>query len=477
MITLRPYQESGIADIRAAFGKGARAVCYVAPTGSGKRVLFTSIAESQSRLGKRAWILVHRRELLSQASAELTAEGVYHGVICAGITPDYHAPVQVASIQTIRNRLGKVQRTDLIILDECHHAVSPTWRVAIATQPQAKVLGVTATPCRLDGKGLGHIFDALVLGPRVSTLMEAGFLAPFRAFAPPSNIDTGRVHTVAGDYDRAELEEAAAKSTITGDAVREYARHGNGAPAIVFGISVAHAEHIAAAFNAAGFRAASVDGKMPKAQRDSNIGGLANGRIQVLTSCDLISEGLDIPAVGCAILCRPTKSLGLYRQQVGRALRPGPGKVALILDHAGNIERHGLPDEEPEWTLEGAKRKPKAAGVKICQECFAAYTGARCPECGAVPKPPTGERPGLQHVEGDLVEFKRGQERAAAAFGPKLSYRDAVAAARAATSLDEVRAIARRQGYKQGWAWHVWNDRDRSKAAVIDRAFKAFGLA
>lgn len=463
MISLRGYQSADVARIRAAF-VGHRSVLYVAPTGSGKTVLFTYIAASLANLRRRAWILVHRQELLTQTSRALTEWGVDHALISPAFSFQPNAMLQVASVQTLVRRLDRIPAPDLIICDEAHHAVSPTYRTII-NRAATKLLGVTATPARLDGKGLGDVFSNMVIGPTVADLTRDGFLAPATVFAPPSQIDMQGVAKVAGDYVRSAAAERVDKPTITGNAVGHYSRICPGVPAIAFCVSVMHAEHVAADFAAAGYRAASVDGSMDDRKRRALIQGLASGAVQVLTSCDLVSEGLDIPSVTAAILLRPTFSLALARQQMGRALRPAPGKArAIILDHAGNVHRHGLPAEEIEWTLEsGGKRKGgdggKAISVRQCSRCFCAYSSTKdcCPECGFTPVPQPRE---VQQVDGDLQEITSIELWRAKGERQKEQQR--------AKTLDDLIALGRQRGYKNPlyWARHLWTARQRKKSAL-----------
>lgn len=451
---LRDYQTRGVMDLRAAYARGLCAPLYVAPTGSGKTILFTHIAQSAVARGNTVWILVHRQELIHQTSAALTALGVHHGLIAAGRYPG-KAPVQVASVQTVARRLGGKRlppAPSLMIVDEAHHAAAGSWRRIIQAMPDTRLLGVTATPLRLDGKGLGAYFDALILGPATAELIEQGWLARPVVYAPPIRADLDGLHTVAGDYNRGEAAERMDKATITGDAVGHYKRICDGVPALAFCNSIKHAQHVAESFRGAGYRAASIDGTMRDWQRARLIADLGSGALHVLTSCELVSEGIDIPVVTAAILLRPTQSLGLYRQQVGRVLRPAPGKTrAVILDHVGNCLRHGLPDDEPEWSLEGAlRRKDKLAApaVRQCPACFAAHRPASvCPICGHVYEVAARE---VEEVAGDLQEI------------------DAVTAARMrrqqvgrARTREELEVIARERGYNPGWVHYMMAARER----------------
>jgi superfamily II DNA or RNA helicase len=459
MLTLREYQAEGLEAIRALIARGVKRVLRQLPTGGGKTVEFCTMVRGAAAKGKRCLVVVHRLELLEQTCAKLEELArwsgdlnIRYGVICAGFTPRRFEPIQVATIQTLVHRLADYD-FDLIILDECHHAPSATYMRALAAYPRAKVVGVTATPCRMDGKGLADLFDELVLGPSVAELTEGGHLAPADVYAP-SVIDTKGVTVERGDFVKSELSEAVDRPTITGDAIQHYRRYADGLPAIAFCVSVAHAEHVAAQFRAAGYQALRVDGKSPKDFRRGAIAALARGELDVLTSCEIISEGVDVPVVGCGIMLRPTKSLGLALQQMGRILRPHPGKGrAIILDHAGNVHRHGLPDQPREWSLEeGAAHRERAAeqamALRQCAACFHVHRPAPvCPRCGYVYPAEAREVP---HVEGELVRVER--DHAAVAKKREVSL---------ARSLEALQAIERARGYRPGWARHVWAARGR----------------
>jgi len=449
MITLRDYQDIGVDEIRQAFAQGRQAVMYVLSTGGGKTWIFCYIAQQAAALGTRTCICVHRRELLHQASQSLTELEVPHGIIAPG-RPVTRQTIQVASIQTlVRRHLDPV---DFLVFDEGHHAVAGTWSKVLARHPGARVLGVTATPCRLSGRGLAHVYDTLIQGPHISDLIRRGFLVPAKVWKPPLKLDLTGLRTRGGDFEREKLAELLDRSEITGSAVEHYIRLANGLPAIAFCASVAHAQHVADQFRGAGFRAESVDGSLPQATRDDRIAALGDGRLNVLTSCDLVSEGVDIPSVVVAILLRPTKSTGLYLQQVGRCLRPAPGKDrAIILDHVGNYFRHGLPDEDRPWSLEhGApKRMPEESEVKIrqCPACYLVHAWAlSCPECGLI-YPVEARKQTAKEVEGEL-EPVTPEERAVLM--------------KAASTLKDWHGIAKRSGYKSGWAWHQWKRRRAS---------------
>lgn len=379
-ITLRPYQEKAVGEVRDALRAHPR-VLLVSPTGSGKTRMFAYITDAASARGNAVTILAHRQEIVDQIGAALDEIGVRHGRIAAGhtMTDD---PVQVAMVQTLARRLDRVRRPALLVVDEAHHGVAGSWQKITAAWAGIKILGVSATPERLDGRGLKDAFDVLVQGPTIKSLIGSGFLAEFDYFAPPTKIDLSEVKTRMGEYAIDQLAVAMDKAAITGDAVEHYREHLAGRPAIAFCCTVAHAEHVAAQFRAAGFKAASVDGAMDKARRRDAISALGDGRLNLLSSCDLISEGVDVPICAGAILLRPTKSLALHLQQCGRVLRPKKdGGKAVILDHVGNWHRHGPIDAERAWSLDGRTKKAAAPGVRQCKTCFIVIPAGTRPDC------------------------------------------------------------------------------------------------
>lgn len=461
MIELRSYQAQMVGNLRIAYRRKFRAPLLVAPTGSGKTTFFCYVTQKAVARGGRVLILVHRQELLHQTAATLDAFGIAHGLI-APDQPMTSDPAQVASVQTLVRRLDRLDWTPtLIVVDEAHHAIPTTGHGRVLLHyPDARVLGVTATPCRLDGKGLGvavgGFFDTLIEGPSVAELTKLGFLSPSVVYAPPSVVELSGVTSRGGDFAQDALAEAMDKPSITGDAVNHYRRYAAGQPSIAFCVSVAHAEHVAEAFRAAGFKAATIDGTMDDATRAQRIADLGAGALNVLTSCEIISEGTDIPCVSGAILLRPTQSLALYLQQVGRVLRPFPGKrESIILDHVGNVHRHGLPDDPRQWDLNAVKRTKRQqeqdeAEVKIrqCEVCYTVHRPApKCPACGFVYPVQARE---IEQVAGELTRVD-----------PLALRRQAKREQSQAQSLAELQALAARRGYKAGWAEHVWRSRQQ----------------
>jgi DNA repair protein RadD len=384
---LRDYQDECVGAIRQAFTRRRR-VLFVLPTGGGKTVCFAYITLHAAAKGNRAIVLAHRQEIADQISAALANMGVAHGRIQPGyaMTDDL---VQVGMVQTVARRLGAIPAPALLVIDEAHHAVAGTWATIAAAWPNAKVLGVTATPERLDGVGLRDAFDTMVVGPDVRELIDDSYLAPLRYFAPNTAIDLSHVRSIGGDFNSGDLEQAVDQAAITGDVIQHYLKHLAPRTAIAFCVTVAHAEHVAVRFRDAGLQATSIDGTMSSDQRHDLVNRLRTGAIRVLTSCEIVSEGFDAPAVGGAILLRPTQSFALFRQQVGRCLRPkADGSAAVIVDHVGNVFRHGLPAAPHEWSLDSKKRtqadRQKATAscrqCKACGEMFATGAGPdACP--------------------------------------------------------------------------------------------------
>lgn len=431
-ITLRTYQSTVVTDIRNAYAEKKRAPLVVLPTGGGKTTIFAYVTASAASKNKCVFLLCHRAELVKQISATLARFGCRHQVIAPGpivrqvqvaqfkehgrtyIAHD--ARVYVASVQTLVKRLEQYPAPDIIVVDEAHHlTLDSTWGRVISAYPAAKLLPVTATPIRLDGKGLGvgagGFADAMIMGPTMRELIDAGHLSPYRIFAPPNALDLTGVRTRMGDYAKDQLAGAVDKPAITGDAVQHYQRLCAGKRAVAFCVSVAHAQHVANEFKEAGVPAEFLDGTLDAMERDRIIKRFEAGETLVMSSCDIVSEGFDLPAIEAAILLRPTQSLSLYLQQVGRALRVFPGKrEAVILDHVGAVATHGLPDEEREWSLEGVKKGKKAANdnepdvaITTCTKCFTIHRPAPvCPTCGHVY--PVHERK-IETTDGELVEL------------------------------------------------------------------------
>lgn len=433
---------------------GKRSILIQSPTGSGKTALTAQMLVSAAQKNMRSWFIVHRRELIWQAIRAFSEINVRVGVVSSGFPSNLHLPVQICSIQSLLRRFEKMVPPSLIVWDECHHQGATTWAKIRSHFNQSFHVGLSATPQRLDGQGLDKWYEEIVRGPSVRWLIDNNFLSPYRLFAPPS-VNVDKIKTRMGDFAVDDLTKALDKPTITGDAIAHYKKHASEKRAIVFCVSVEHSKHVVQQFIAEGITAVHVDGTTDTNLREKSISDFKSGKISILSNVDLFGEGFDVPAVEVGIFLRPTQSLGLYLQQVGRTLRPFEGKKeAILLDHAGNCARHGFPDEPHEWNLAGIDRRKKekitpTISVRICPKCFAAQASgiAKCLFCGFTY--PVDSRK-VNAVEGDLREISAKNAQI-------VRYKEQSRA----FSFEELVAIGRKRGYRrpQLWAKHVLNAR------------------
>lgn len=454
--SLRPRQVRAIEDVRSAYRNGFRAPVLVAPTGFGKTHTTAVIVRSSIERGNRVWFMAHLREILDDTSRKLSAEGIRHGHIMAGHITDPMHKVQVVSVQTAARRLHRLQKPNLLIVDEAHLAVADTYRKVIEGCDNPTLLLLTATPERLDGRGLGEIADTIVPTCSTQDLIDEGLLAPIRYFAPQVH-DLSGIATVAGDYSRSGLAAKLDKPAIIGSAVDHYRKLAHGRPTIAFCCSIEHAEHTAAQFTAAGYRAVAVSGESDTTERRQALADLRAGRVDVVCNCALWVAGVDAPNVSCIILLAPTKSLTKYLQSVGRGLRTADGKQdVIILDHANLAMMHGLPTEAREWSLEGSraskrKRDPEDISVKQCPKCFAVLRSiVRQCHCGHMWQ---AQARSIEQQEGELIEVD-----------PALMRRQRAREQAGAKSLEDLIALGASRGYKNpaAWARHVFNARNRA---------------
>lgn len=603
---LRDYQKNFIKDIHSQFCAGYKAVCGQSPTGSGKTVIFSYIANGAINQGSKVVILVHRQELILQTSLALAKFQIPNAIIApASVIKssaqiqyrelgrnyiDLNSPCVVASVQTLGRRLDEFTNYfDFIITDECfvgdtliktkngykkikniksgdfvytfnekecffeykpvekrlkkplnenlirinniictenhlfftknnwkkakdltisdfllnesfnfvkiksitnvkknnedpvydltvadnhnyfangflvhncHHAVAGQWRNVTDRNPNAFLLGLTATPERLDGKGLGiesgGVYEKLVLGPSVKSLIERGYLSQPRVFAPPINFDDSALRTIAGDYDVKQMSEMLDQPQIIGDCVRHYSKICPNMPAIAFCSTIEHARHTAEQFCNAGFNFKCIDGTMSDFDRRDAIEGLGSGRYDGLTSCNIISEGTDIPVVGCAIFLRKTKSLSLYLQQAGRVLRPYSGKeYSIILDHVRNVENHGFPEDERDWSLEGRRKQKRDEDeifIRTCPQCYACYKSSlrACPVCGFGAENAIKSQREIEFIDAELVEIQKVQKERER---------------KEANAFNKLLDLGKQRGYSNPYAWAkiVLNSRKRKR--------------
>ncbi|MCX7779631.1 MAG: DEAD/DEAH box helicase [Negativicutes bacterium] len=445
MFELRDYQELLIEGARLEFQNGKQRTCIVAPCGAGKTVLMAYMSAQARLKGNNTMFVVHRQELIDQSSATFSAMGVPHGIIAAGYPMTVNEQIQIGSIQTIVRRTDKITPPQLIILDEAHHATANTWRKLLQLYPDAFVIGLTATPARMGGDGLGDIFESLIMGPTVKELIASGNLSPFKYYAPPVAADLEGLRVKYGDFAQSEVAMRMDKSEIIGDLIDQYQRLAPGARAVCYCASLAHSQHTAEMFRQAGIPALHIDGETPDVARKAAINDFKNGSIKILCNVDLISEGFDVPAMEAVILARPTQSLTLFIQQSMRAMRPdkeNPEKIAIIIDHVGNLYRHGLPDEDREWSLENNKKRPgekREFPLKQCPKCFGAHRPAPvCPYCTHV----------YQVEERDNTPKQRAGELAEVIELEKRKRKEEVRQARNVVTLEQ---IAMQRGYSPHW--------------------------
>lgn len=426
-LSLRWYQEKGIDEIRECFRRGIKKVLLWLATGGGKTHCFSYMMIEAVERKRRCLMIVRGRKLVDQASKRLFHERVTHGVLMAGhwnFRP--HAPIQICSIDTLMSR-GIRPKADLIVIDEAHQAVSDGYKEFLKDYPDAFVVAVTATP--YTKKGLRHVADAVVHPITTQQLIDEGFLVPPRYFAPAAPSLSGvRVSKSTGDYVTEELAAAMDKGSITGDIVSHWKKLGIGRPTVAFCVNVAHSKHVAEQFNAAGIPALHADADTPDGDREKAIKALERGDIKVVTNVGIFCTGVDIPPLACIIMARPTMSGNLYIQQAGRGTRPNYPKGMpldtveqrlaaieasskhnfILLDHAGNVTRHGFITYEQDVDLDGQQHQPgKGPRPHTCQECFGISAEWPCPLCGWQPvaAPSGGGDREVIQVAGELKEI------------------------------------------------------------------------
>lgn len=431
---LRPYQIDLVNAVRQSYIEGCRRPCIVLGCGGGKSVIVAEIARQTTAKGNRVLFLVHRRELCEQIERTFLAAGV-NMALC-----------DVMMVQTATKRLCKLRAPTLIITDENHHCLASSYRRIYDFFPDARCIGVTATPIRLNGAGLGDVNDKLIIGVSTKYLIEHSYLAPYDYYAPQL-VDAGKLHTKNGEY---MLSGLTLEPAIYGDVIRYYRKLADGKQAICYCSTLSHSREMTSRFLDAGIPAAHIDGTTPAAERAATVEQFRNGTVQILCNVDLISEGFDVPDCTAAILLRPTKSLTLYIQQSMRCMRYKSGKRAIIIDHVGNCNRFGLPDDDRVWDLNAKPQRKKADEIKIkpCPHCFRVYDSALkvCPFCkwdpriydedhsgGGRQRPAEIRDAALQKVSRVVMDYR----------GPEDCH-----------TISELQAYAKNMHYKPGWVYY-----------------------
>lgn len=396
---LRDYQIEAARGLwRSLVSHDNNATVLVAPTGSGKTVIASFfIQKVLEHLGWDVLFLAPRREIVHQTCNKLTSCNIWPGVLMAGEVKSLDRPVQVASADSYlrwRGRKIEDRAPKIVLLDEAHRGLSKSMKKLLDDYRArgSKVMGMTATPIRSDGQGLGRLFTDMVCTPDIAELTGMGFLVPMDYYVGIIP-DTKGIKLVAGDYSPDELQRVLDQDLLVGDVVENYARLGRGRKTLLFSSGVQHSLHLRDRLRSAGFAVEHIDGQTPKKDRDAIHDRLTHGELDIVTNANVYVEGTDIPEVSCIIDAQPTKSFGRYLQKAGRGLRPFPGKAdCRYLCHAGNVYEHGRVEEHVEWKLtqgrEPAFIKPsqgspqRAAKERGCERCGHLFAGHTCPRCG-----------------------------------------------------------------------------------------------
>lgn len=469
---LRDYQHLAIDALRRSIASGHKRPLLVMPTGSGKTLVGSTVIRNVTDKGKQSLFLAPRRELVYQTSDKLAALEVNHGIIMAGESASLMPSVQVASVNTLHRRgfrkgqpvhseiFGhgmKLPPADVILIDEAHANFNEMVRKILAEYPNAIVVGMTATPSRADGRGLGEFYDDMVMGPSVRWLIDNGHLVEPRYFGP-TPVDLKGIRIKGGDYDEKQLGERMNQPKLIGDVVENWLRICPDRQTVVFAVNRAHAKALEQEFTRVGVAAGYLDGETPNHERKEILKALETGGLQVLCSVDVLSYGWDCPPASCAVIARPTKSLARYLQVAGRVLRPYPGKTdCIIIDHGGVVAELGFVDDEHPWSLDGKETVQKRTAKKgrkepepiTCPECKSIIRPApECPECGHDMHHQCAKA--IEAHEAHLQEIDR---KTKGAIPPLPRKRDR------AIFYDELTVIAAERHRQYGWIGHTYKDR------------------
>jgi DNA repair protein RadD len=460
MISLRSDQEDVRAKLRVAL-RSSSSVLAFAPTGFGKTVLAAALIQLLFKAGKRVIFAVHRIDLIKQTAGTFEKFGIPFSYIAAGYHFNPLHRIWIASILTLKNRLGKIP-ADYIFVDEAHLSAAAGWAAVAAHYKGtgAKLIGLTGSPERLDGKPLGDVWDQMVMGPSVRWLIDNGHLSRYRAFAPKGVVDTSGLHTRGGEFVQAEIDALMEGKAVIAGAAKHWRAKADGLRTIAFCPSVARAKEYAEEFTALGIPSVALDAETPQEERARAFIDFADRKLLVIFNCALFCEGFDLAAqvnrdvtIECVMQLSPTQSLAKHLQQLGRGLRKKPDP-AILLDLVGNLQRLGLPDDDREWSLEGRKKVTREVEAITCEECFATHPPAPvCPECGyRYPKKDAGAGGGraIEEVDHDIEEIDIEAIRK----------RRQIEQVQAKTLQDLIN-LATARGYKSPdkWAAHIWTAR------------------
>ena len=469
MTLLRPYQVEVVDRVERPFGTTAARPLIVSPTGAGKTIIAAELINRVVARGGRVLVIAHRREIIRQTADKLIAAGVTPGIVLAGCERELRpmAAVQVASIQTLHSRAIRSNRmpmpaATLIVIDEAHHARAKTYQALINQYPDAIIIGLTATPVRGDGRGLGNLFNEIIETPQIPDLIPPGYLVDCTVYAPVHKDIAKGVRVSNGDYAQAHLGKRMNTPELVGAIVPHWFKHANNQRTVCFASDVDHSIAIVKQFVEAGVIAEHIDAKTPKENRDAILARLASGETKVVSNYGILTEGWDCPPVSVCILARPTKQIGLFRQMVGRILRPDPatGKTsAILLDHAGATWNHGFITDRIAWTLKTDKRaenvteKSRRTGqekLRECPQCSAVMITPPCMHCGSQPAPRRGQ-------DRDFVDDELGLVVNGKAQAHRFSDQEKL------TWYKMLIGEALRRGKNPNWAFYLFQDKFKHK--------------
>ena len=405
-IELRPYQLALKNKAREAFKKNKK-VILLAPCGSGKTIIASSIMQDVIKKGNKVWFIVHRSELMKQANDTLERYGISKDNI------------KIYMVQSLVRRLDKItEEPNLMIFDECQHSTSNIYKKIIDKYPNAYILGLSATPTRLTGKPLGDVYETIVSEVTAKQLIEMKYLADYSYYAPDLNIDFSSIKTKAGDYDVEDIDKAMSKAKIFGDIIKTYKKLANNKKTILYCASIEYSKKMEKLFSENGYKIKHFDGTTPEKERQQIVEDFRNNKIQMLTNVDLIGEGFDVPDCECVLLLRPTQSLNLFIQSSTRCLRRNGDKKAIIIDYVNNVQRHGLPTMDREWSLDKKVKEydnendDGTLKIRVCQNCFSTFeTAPICPYCGAKYETTPIEIQNFKEIELRKVEEEKEAKR------------------------------------------------------------------
>lgn len=452
MYELRPYQNDLIKRITKSMQAGHHHIIVQSPPRTGKTVVMAEIARRTTAKNNRVMFIIHRKEVLDQAKETFKKQNVNPKLATMGL------------VQTLCRRVDKLPEPQLILIDEGHHALAASYQKILNKFENAYVLFFTATPRRMGQRQLDEVADDIIIGQSIHELTDKGFLAPFRYFQPPKDFDANLLkRNSTGDYSNKSMDEAMS-SKIYGHIVKQYKRIANGMQAVVYTYSIDSAKRVAKEFNDEGITAKEVDGNTPIVERDAVVSDFRDQKLKILVNVNLFTEGVDLPNVDCVIMARPTTSLALFLQFSMRCLNPRPGKTAIIIDHANNVQKFGYPDDDRDWkraVISGTKSVPKVSDeptmtIITCDYCFAVVKTSevkdgKCPLCGNEIKIHQEK----EVTDVDLVEAKNRKNLISKIIHSDLLKKVANKKVSELQSMKEIQAYAELHKYKKGWCYFI----------------------